>query len=141
MTPPELRRRTAAFARVIVALVKPMVRVEETAYIARQLRRAALSTASNYRSAGRAKSHPDFTSKICSVLEEIDEAQGWLETLRDCRLVEARLIDKPLQEATELVKIFTKAYDTAKRNDESNDRKDSRKRRKRDRNGEKDDDE
>jgi four helix bundle protein len=120
MTPPELRARTAAFARVIVALVKPMTRVEETEYIARQLRRAALSTASNYRSAGRAKSHADFTSKICTVLEEVDEAQGWLETLRDCRLVEPQRVDKPLREATELVKIFTAAYDTAKKNEQGN---------------------
>lgn len=117
MTPPELRERTAAFGRVIAGLVKPMLRVVETHEIALQLRRAAWSTASNYRSAGRAKSHADFTSKIATVLEEIDEAQGWLETLRDCQLVDARLIEEPLKEAVELVKIFTAAHETAKRNE------------------------
>jgi four helix bundle protein len=57
--------------------------------VARQLRRAALSTSSNYRAACRAKSRRDFISKMATVLEEVDEAQGWLETLDDCRLVDA----------------------------------------------------
>ena len=94
-----------------------MLRVVDTRDIALQLRRAAWSTASNYRSAGRAKSHADFTSKIATVLEEIDEAQGWLETLRECQLVDAKLIEKPLKEAVELVKIFTAAHETAKKNE------------------------
>lgn len=118
MTPPELRKRTAAFGRAIVALVKPMLRVIDTRDMALQLRRSALSTASNYRSACRAKSHRDFTSKIGTVLEEVDEAQGWLETMRDCGLIDAKSVDKPLKEVEELVKIFTAAHETAKRNDE-----------------------
>ena len=122
MTPAELRRRTAAFARTIVALTNPLLRRVETYDIARQLRRAALSTASNYRAACRAKSRKHFTSKIADVLEEADEAQGCLETLRDCGLVKANAVDGHLKEAEELVKIFTASHETSLRNNWRRDR-------------------
>ena len=116
MTPAELRKRTAAFARTIVALTNPLLRRVETIDIARQLRRAALSTASNYRAACRAKSRKHFTSKIADVLEEADEAQGWLETLRDCGLVRPGALDGHLKEAEELVRIFTASHGTPRGN-------------------------
>ena len=117
MTPWELRKRTAAFARTIDALMRPCLRQIDTRDVATQLRRAAFSVASNYRATGRAKSHKDFTSKLATVLEEADEAQGWLKTLRDCKLIDPRAVEGPLKEATELVRIFTAAHETAKRND------------------------
>lgn len=85
--------------------------------VARQLRRAALSTSSNYRAACRAKSRRDFISKMGTVLEEVDEAQGWLETLADCRLVDAEKLRPHRQEADELVAIFTASYRTLRGND------------------------
>jgi four helix bundle protein len=123
MTPPELRKRTAVFARAIVALTNPLLPRLKTQDVARQLRRAALSTASNYRAACRAKSHKDFTSKIGTVLEEIDEAQGWLETLRDCGLADARALAPHLNEAEELVKIFTASHRTSRGNNPPRDRR------------------
>jgi four helix bundle protein len=119
MDPPELRRRTSAFAREVLALSKPLLKRAETHDIALQLRRAVTRTAANYRAACRAKSHRDFTSKIATVLEEADESQHWLETLRDCEFLKARDLAGQLQEAGELVAIFTAAHQTAKRNDES----------------------
>ena len=121
MDPPELRRRTKEFAREIVALAKPMLRRDETRDIALQLRRAANGTAANYRAACRAKSHRDFTSKIATVLEEADESQHWLEMLRDCQLADPRTLRPHLQEASELVAIFTAAHETSKRNDQKGD--------------------
>jgi four helix bundle protein len=105
-------------ARAIVALTNPLLPRLKTQDVARQLRRAALSTASNYRAACRAKSHRDFTSKIATVLEEADEAQGWLETLKDCGLVDARTLVPHLKEAEELVKIFTASHRTSRGNDD-----------------------
>jgi four helix bundle protein len=116
MTPQELRKRTATFARAMIALTNPLLSQVMTHDIARQLRRAALSTASNYRAACRAKSRRDFTSKIGTVLEEIDEAQGWLETLHDCRLADARTLAPHLKEAEELVRIFTASHRTSRQN-------------------------
>jgi four helix bundle protein len=119
MDPPELRQRTAAFAKEILALAKPMLKHAETRDIGFQLRRAATGTAANYRAACRAKSHRDFTSKIATVLEEADESQHWLETLRDAKLLDPRTVGPHLKEATELVAIFTAAHATAKGNDEN----------------------
>lgn len=51
-----------------------------------------------------------------TVLEEVDEAQGWLETLADCRLVDAEKLRPHRQEADELVAIFTASYRTLRGN-------------------------
>lgn len=117
VTPQELRKRTAAFATAIVGLTSPLLSQIKTHDVARQLRRAALSTSSNYRAACRAKSRRDFISKMATVLEEVDEAQGWLETLDDCRLVDAEKLRPHRQEADELVAIFTASYRTLRGSD------------------------
>ena len=54
---------------------------------------------------------------MATVLEEVDEAQGWLETLDDCRLVDAEKLRPHRQEADELVAIFSAAYRTLRGND------------------------
>lgn len=46
-----------------------------------QLLRSGTGVYSNYRSACRCKSPKDFISKMGTVVEESDEALGWLELL------------------------------------------------------------
>ncbi len=52
-----------------------------------------------------------------TVLEEVDEAQGWLETFDDSRLVEKEKLRPHMKEADELVAIFTASCNTLKGND------------------------
>ena len=70
---------------------------------------------SNYRAAGRARSHKEFTAKVGVVREEADEVLHWLELLRDCALAEGAELVVLASEAEELVKIFVRSYETAKR--------------------------
>jgi four helix bundle protein len=113
----DLCQRTAAFAVSIVKFSAPLFRRPETRGVAEQLVDAARSVAANYRAACRARSHAEFTAKMGTVLEEADESQFWLQHLRDARLVDATAI-VDLDEATQLVAIFTKTRDTAQRNED-----------------------
>ncbi len=118
MTPQELRERTAEFAERIEAVTRPLLRNVETREAVLQLRDASSSVASNYRAAGRARSHAEFTAKIGTVLEEADESQFWLQHLNRCGLVKPDEAKPLLAEAGELVAIFTRATETAKKRED-----------------------
>ena len=80
--------------------------------------RASSSSSSNYRAAGRARSHAEFTAKIGTALEEADESLGWIEHLVVCRRVTRETAGPLVNEADELVRILGKSYQTARQNDE-----------------------
>src|SRR5262245_12853472 len=107
MTPKELRERTADFAVRVEAFSRPLLKRLETREAALQLSRSSSSVASNYRAAGRSRSHAEFTAKLGTVLEEADETQFWLEHLHRCGLVRPEEAKPLLAEAGELVAIFT----------------------------------
>ena len=113
MTPHELRQRTATFAKEVDAFAGPLLEKIRTRDHAEQLIRASSSTAANYRSAGRARTHAEFTSKLAVALEEVDESQFWLQHLDACGLADRNRLAPLLQEATELVAIFTSSWKTA----------------------------
>jgi four helix bundle protein len=75
--------------------------------ISKQILRSGTSVGAQYREACRAKSNPDFISKLEGSLQELDETSYWLELLAESKLIERELI-KPLHaEANELISIFT----------------------------------
>jgi four helix bundle protein len=63
--------------------------------------KSGTSTAANYRSACRAKSKPDFVSKMTTAEEEADETLFWLELLVE-------------SEADQLTRIFVASIKTAR---------------------------
>jgi four helix bundle protein len=86
----------------------------EGRHIRGQLFRAATSTAANYRAACRGKSKADFISKLGTALEEIDEAEFWLQFTGRAEILE-RGTELALQrEAGELVAILSQSVKTAK---------------------------
>jgi four helix bundle protein len=111
MTPQELRRRLARFARDAEAFSRPLIKSLVTQDAALQLRRASSGAAANHRAAGRGRSRAEFVSKLTTSLEEADEALYWLEHLRDCGLASRPVL---LAEAEELTAILTKSVDTAR---------------------------
>jgi four helix bundle protein len=118
MTPQELRARTEAFATAVAEFAEPLFDRFITQNQARQLVRAADAMASNYRAAGRGRSHAEFTAKIGVVLEEADEVEGCLERLRGRGKVDETRRRRLLSESLELVKIFSASAATARRNAE-----------------------
>ena len=75
---------------------------------------ATTSLAMNYRATSRARSHREFTAKLGTVVEEADEAAGWLELIGRLDLAEGPEYEWLRAESHELVAIFGSGYATAK---------------------------
>ena len=83
--------------------------------IGNQLLRSGTSVAANYRAACRARSRPEFLSKLAIVIEEADETAFWLEFLVDAGLLPAPKMKDLLSEANQLCAIFNASRVTAKK--------------------------
>ncbi len=105
-----------AFAVAISEFCELLPRTYKGRHVAGQLFRSATSVAANYRAACRARSKPDFISKIGLVIEESDESEFWLDFSVACRLVKPGLERELRSEAGQLVAIFTCAQKTARSN-------------------------
>ncbi len=79
-----------------------------------QLLRSSTSIAANYRAAGRARSKAEFISKLGVVIEEADETVFWLEFLADTGIVKATKLRELINEANQLLLIFSASRSTAK---------------------------
>jgi four helix bundle protein len=111
MTERELIERTKQFALRIIKLVNALPRTIEGRSIASQLIRSGTSVAANYRAACRARSKPEFISKLGTVEEEADAF--WLELIIDAGLMNESKIRPLLTEASEIVAIMASSKKTA----------------------------
>ncbi len=113
----DLKKRTKTFGLRVIKLVETLPATKTSDVIGKQLLRSATSVGANYRSAIRARSRPDFISKIGIAIEEADESLFWMEML-----IEAGIITPPerllplMQEADELIAILTATVKTTRRN-------------------------
>jgi four helix bundle protein len=113
MTPEDLSRRTKQFAVRIVRLSAALPRTREADVLGRQLLRSGTSVGANYREARRARSRPDFLSKVGVCAQEADETCYWLELLSETGIVKATRLQDLLDEARQLVAIFMASGRTA----------------------------
>jgi four helix bundle protein len=109
--PWDLIERTRDFALAVLQFCRNLPATSEAQEAASQLRRAANSTRSNYRSARNGRSRAEFRSKLQTAFEEADECVDWLEYLRDARI---RNDPALLQEAREVASILARAARTAR---------------------------
>ena len=111
----DLKLRTKQFALRVIKMTNALPHTRAADVLGRQLLRSATSVAANYRSACRAKSRPDFISKMGTVEEEADESGLWLELIGESEIVPmARLHDLHL-EASEITAIAVSSIRTARR--------------------------
>jgi four helix bundle protein len=115
LTPEILRKRTKQFAIRIVRLSNSLPNSREADVMGKQVLRSGTSVGANYRAACRARSKPDFISKLGIVLEEADETVFWLELLIECGMVKEEKLTGLLNEARELMTIFAAAHQTARK--------------------------
>lgn len=76
--------------------------------------RSGTSVGANYRAACRAKSRPDFVSKMGTVEEEADETIYWMELLIDADILKRPRILDLLDEANQIVSIVVSSIKTAR---------------------------
>ena len=104
----DLRPRTKLFARRIIRLYVALPKTNTVAQVlGKQMLRSGTSVGANYREAYRARSKAEFISKIGDCLKEADETLYWLELILDESFVPARRLQPVVNEADELVAIFT----------------------------------
>jgi len=109
-----MKTRTRAFALEIIRLVGGLQPGTAGNALGKQLIRSGTSIGANYRSACRARSKPDFLSKITIAEEEADETIYWLELLRDTGMISEQCAQPLLKEADELTAILTASGRTTK---------------------------
>ncbi|MDR3653481.1 MAG: four helix bundle protein [Paludibacter sp.] len=110
------RQRTKKFAvNIIVFYAKHCKQTEELRVIGKQLLRSGTSVAANFRAVTRGRSAAERFSKMCIVVEEIDETQFWFELIEEASLLEKSIYEDIKKEIDELVKIFTASKANMKR--------------------------
>jgi four helix bundle protein len=110
----EMKARTRAFALRIIRLAESLPNTPTANVIRNQMLRCGPSVGANYRAACRAKSKPDFVSKMGTVEEEADETIYWMELLIDAEIVKPARIADLLDEADQILSILISSIKTAK---------------------------
>lgn len=102
----DLKKRTREFSLQIIKLYRQLPLSGEAKIMGNQLLRSATSVGANYRAACRSRSDAEFFSKICIVVEEIDETDYWLDLIKSSETFNGELINNLIDETEELIKIF-----------------------------------
>lgn len=103
----DLRERTTAFALRIVKMFTALPKSAEAQVLGKQVLRSGTSVGANYREAFRARSKPEFISKLGDCLKELDESAYWLELLVESGIVPAMRLSALQDECNQLTAIFT----------------------------------
>ena len=111
----ELLARTKRFALDVIHFYSKLPSDTVCQVLCRQLLRSATSFGAHYREAQRAKSTPDFVSKIEGGLQELDESLYWLERLEEFGMADRASVIPLKSEAGELLAIFVTVAKSAKR--------------------------
>jgi len=111
--PPDLLGRVHEFALAALKFYERLAGTNKAQHAGRQFYRASSGAESNYRAAKRGRSTAEFIARLGVVVEEIDEAVGWLEHMRDGKIASDPAL---LSEAEQLRRIFGKSLGTARLN-------------------------
>jgi four helix bundle protein len=108
-----LKERTFEFALRIARFSATLPQTWEARRLGAQLVDAGTSVGANYRAACRARSKREFISKIGIAIEAADESEYWLMLLKRAGLAPRGELASLLDEAGQLVAIFTASQKTA----------------------------
>jgi four helix bundle protein len=102
----DLMERTKQFALRVIRLYGAFPQGEVARILGKQILRSATSVGAHYREAQRAKSTPDFVSKIEGALQELEETRYRIELLEGAELLTPAQLGALKQESTELIAIL-----------------------------------
>jgi four helix bundle protein len=113
--PNPLADKTMDFALSIIRLYGKLPKNAVGEVIGRQILRSGTSVGAQYREACRARSRAEFSSKLESSLQELEETGYWLELLDRSEMVATPILE-PLQQSTdEIIRIMVSSINTVKR--------------------------
>jgi four helix bundle protein len=117
----ELNERLIDFAVMIIHITDGLPNTRAANHLAGQLVRSGTSPALNYGEAQSGESRKDFVHKLQIVLKELRETLNSLKIIKKANLYrESEFLEKCLKENNELISIFVKSVETAKKNDLEN---------------------
>ena len=112
----DLEERLLDYACNVIRLVDKLPRTQAGNHLANQLLRSGTSSLPNHGEAQAAESRNDFIHKLSICLKELKETRRWLRLVERVPLVKpASEVTPVLNETEELVKIFAKSIQTAKK--------------------------
>ena len=114
MNKAELERRTKEFSLNLIRFLQSLPKNYLGEALGRQLLKSGTSIGANYREANRAESKADFIHKLAIAEKEASETLYWLELLQEAGIGANQEAIRLMQEAKELLAIFTAAGRTSK---------------------------
>ena len=109
-----VKKRTKKFAVDAIKFCNSLKTCKASTVVSYQLVKSATSTGANYRAVCRARSNTEFFSKICIVVEEVDESEYWLEIINEANLSNDNdELERLTKEANEITRIMTKAKNSS----------------------------
>ncbi len=106
----KMKAKTKKFAVDVILFCDSLKSCKASAVITYQLVKSSTSTGANYRAACRARSKKEFFSKICIVVEEVDESEYWLEVIKEADLTnDIEELERLRGESIEIIKIMSTA--------------------------------
>ena len=112
----DLEERLLAYAVTMIRLVERIPRTLAGSHAAGQLLRSGTSPLSNHGEAQAAESVDDFIHKLSICLKELKESRRWLRLIQRVPLLKPESQVAPvLAETEELIRIFAKSLQTAKK--------------------------
>jgi len=116
----DLDERLIDFAVLIIAINESLSNTRADNHIAGQLVRSGTSPALHYGEAQSAESRTDFIHKIKIILKELRETKNSLRITKKVPLTDKlEDVEKALAECNELISIFMKSVETARKNMET----------------------
>ena len=112
----DLSIRTKQYALAIIRFCGTLPRNQDVDVMRRQLLRSGTSVGAHYREGYRARSGPEFVSKMEVGIAELDETSYWLELVAESGLAPSVKPEDIIRETDELIRIFVTSVKTAKSN-------------------------
>jgi len=113
----DLEDRLIEFAVLIIEIVESLNNTRAGNHIGGQLVRSGTSPALHYGEAQSAESRNDFVHKLKILLKELRESLVALKIIKKVSLTKKiELVEKGITECNELISIFVKSVETARRN-------------------------
>jgi four helix bundle protein len=111
--PVDLKIRTRDFALRIIRLYSSLPKSTEAQVIGKQVLRSGTSVGANYREGLRARSRPEYATKLNISLMELEETLYWLELMEES-ILNNEEVSKLKLEVGELCAIFVTLIKRAK---------------------------
>ena len=108
------------FSVQIIGLCKYLREKKQDQILSKQLLRCGTSIGANIEEGIGGQTKKDFNFRFTIAYKEARETSYWLKVLKESKMIEQNLIDKPISDCTEILKILGTILKTLKNQQSSN---------------------